>query len=162
MADGSVALGAAGGVIDGKFYVAYGNHKGAEGSVDVYDPVTNKWQTKLRLAYRRLISPSAEVLEGTVVDAAGAVLYGQLYLMGGRESTEPMEKQEVPFVFAYDPIANAWTRKADMLSGRRGATAGTAKTAPGPFRILVAGGGERDQDPDQDPTFFAKTEAFTP
>ena len=151
-----------GGVIDGKFYVAYGNHSGAEGSVDVYDPVTNRWKTKLRLAYRRLISPSNEVLEGTVVDAAGAVLYGQLYLIGGRQSTEPMEKQEVPFVFAYDPVANAWTRKADMASGRRGAVAGTAKTAPGPFRILVAAGAERDQDPEEDPTFFAKTEAFTP
>ena len=47
-----------------------------------------------------------------------------------------------------------------MLSGRRGATAGTAKTAPGQFRILVAGGGERDQDPEEDPTFFRQDRGF--
>lgn len=152
-----------GGVIDGKFYVAYGEQGDNVGSVDVYDPVTNRWKMKLRKAYENLATPPLSAVErGTVVDAAGAVLYGQLYLIGGRKSTEPMTKQEVPWVFAYDPVANAWTRKADMASSRRGAVAGTAKTAPGPFRILVAGGAERDPDPDVDPTFIAKTEAFTP
>jgi N-acetylneuraminic acid mutarotase len=152
-----------GGVIDGKFYVAYGEQSAAEGSVDVYDPATNGWKTKLRKAYENLATPPLSAVEtGTVVDAAGVVLYGQLYLIGGRKSTEPMEKQEVPWVFAYDPVANAWTRKADIGSLRRGAAAGTAKTGSGPFRILVAGGAERDQDPDVDPTFIAKTEAFTP
>ncbi len=151
-----------GGVIDGKFYVAYGEQGDNVGSVDVYDPVTNKWKTKLRKAYENLATPPPAVERGTVVDAAGAVLYGQLYLIGGRKSTEPMTKQEVPWVFAYDPVANAWTQKADMASARRGAVAGTAKTGSGPSRILVAGGGERDQDPEEDPTFFAKTEAFTP
>lgn len=151
-----------GGVIDGKFYVAYGNQGGTEGSVDVYDPVTNKWKTKLRIAYEKLVTPPSAVERGTVVDAAGAVIDGQLYLISGRKSTEPMVKQEVPWVFAYDPVANAWTRKADIQSNRRGAVAGKAKGAAGKFQIIVAGGVERDQDPEVDPTFIAKSEAFTP
>jgi N-acetylneuraminic acid mutarotase len=154
-----------GGVIGGKFYVAYGAQGSATtsgGSVDVYDPATNKWKVKLRIPYRRLVFPSAEVLEGTVVDAAGAVLNEQLYLISGRQSTERMEQQEVPWVFAYDPIANAWTRKADALSGRGGAVAAKAKGAAGPLRIMMAGGIARNPDPDEDPSFFAQTEAFTP
>ncbi|MEP7225935.1 MAG: kelch repeat-containing protein [Gemmatimonadales bacterium] len=151
-----------GGVIDGKFYVAYGRQRAAEGSVDVYDPATNRWKTKLRIAYRRLLSPSLDVLEGTVVEAAGAVLNERLYLIGGRESTEPMEKQEAPWVFAYDPAANAWTRKADTQTLRRGAVAGTAKGAAGKSQIVVAGGLEKDEDPEADPIYHAETEAFTP
>jgi N-acetylneuraminic acid mutarotase len=157
--------GGIGGVIGGKFYVAYGEQRSAAtsgGSVDVYDPATNRWTTRLRIPYRRLRSPSLDVLEGTVVDAAGALLDGELYLIGGRHATEGPGPQQSRWVFAYNPVANAWTRKADIPTTREGAVARKALGAGGKSQIVVAGGLFRDQDPEGDPTFVAETEAFIP
>jgi N-acetylneuraminic acid mutarotase len=90
----------AGGVINGKFYVAGGI--GTSGAltkqVHVYDPTTNKWTAKasLRTAFS---------------DGAGAVVSGKLYLVGGWEASRTVQ--------AYDPATNTWTTKASMPTGRR-------------------------------------------
>jgi N-acetylneuraminic acid mutarotase len=81
----------AGGVINGKFYVAGGDGMAA---LDRYNPATDTWTTLAPL-------PKA----GTAV---GAVLQGKLYavVQTGTYSTV------VRRTYAYDPATNTWTAKA--------------------------------------------------
>jgi N-acetylneuraminic acid mutarotase len=83
----------AGGVINGKFYVAGGsNNYGAqlEASLDRYDPATDTWTTLAPL-------PAA----GT---ARGAVLQGKLFVV--------VQTNTGRRAYAYDPATNKWTPKA--------------------------------------------------
>ena len=80
----------AGGVIDGKFYVAGG---GGGAALDRYDPATDTWKTLAPL-------PTA----GT---ARGAVLQGKLYVVV--ETGYPTFLRRA---YAYDPATNKWTSKA--------------------------------------------------
>lgn len=90
----------AGGVINGKFYVAggIGTNGAATKQVHMYDPATNKWTAKASL-------PTG------VIDGAGAVVSGKLYLVGGYEASRTVQ--------AYNPATNTWTTKASMPTGRR-------------------------------------------
>jgi hypothetical protein len=78
----------AGGVINGKFYVAGGGDGGA--ALDRYNPATDTWTTLAPL-------PRG----GTAV---GAVLQGKLYVVVGA----PTGRR----AYAYDPATNKWTSKA--------------------------------------------------
>jgi N-acetylneuraminic acid mutarotase len=110
----------AGGVINGKFYVAGGVHANGVTSarLDVYDPATNSWKALAPM-------PSA------VVGAAGAVIKNKLYVMGGNVGKA---------VYSYDPVTNRWTARAPMLTGRRNLAAASLITPSGNPKILAVGG----------------------
>lgn len=114
---------AAGGVLDGKFYVA-----GGLGStdLDVYDPATNTWQTLAPL-------PTGGV-------ATGAVLGGRLWVLvsvGGQ-----------PRSYVYDRATNTWKTRAPPTEGH---DAVVPVTLDGQ-RYLLAVGGEHIPNPSADDT----------
>jgi Kelch motif len=83
----------AGGVINGKFYVAGGsNNFGSqlEASLDRYDPATDTWTTLAPLP--------------TAGGAIGAVLQGKLFVV--------VQNTPARRAYAYDPATNKWTAKA--------------------------------------------------
>ena len=107
----------AGGVINGKFYVAGGGNR----NLDVYEPATNTWTTR---------APLPEVRSGT----AGAVLGGKLYVIGGRGASGSKA------VFAYDPVTNSWRTRASLNVGRSDLAAARITTLDGKSYILAVGG----------------------
>jgi N-acetylneuraminic acid mutarotase len=112
----------AGGVINGKFYVAGGwNGSRLTNKLDVYDPSTNAWSTRASLP---------EVRGG----AAGTVLQNKLYLIGG---DGPSGDQAV---LAYDPVTNTWKTRASLNAGRHGLAAASLLTRFGNPKILAVGG----------------------
>jgi hypothetical protein len=83
----------AGGVINGKFYVAGGSNiygPKVEASLDRYNPATDTWTTLAPL-------PAAGA-------ARGAVLQGKLYVV--------VETSNGRRAYAYDPATNRWAAKA--------------------------------------------------
>jgi N-acetylneuraminic acid mutarotase len=96
--------GPAGGVINGKLYVAGGidqewtDHPG--NALDVYDPATNTWTTKTPMPTNRY-------------DIAGGIMHGKLYAAGGYNGTTILNTVE-----AYDPSTNTWSAQAPMLTNR--------------------------------------------
>ena len=82
---------AAGGVIDGKFYVAGGR---GVADLDRYDPATNTWTTLAPLP-----------LAGT---ARGAAILGKLFAVVTPNEGSPVGQR----AFSYDPATNTWTPKA--------------------------------------------------
>jgi N-acetylneuraminic acid mutarotase len=88
---------AAGVVLDGKFYVAGGNHPpSAYRSFSVYDPATNEWQLLGRMPPRRRF-------------AVGAAAAGKVYVIG-IEGTDPFLGADRNTV-AYHPGTNTWRNK---------------------------------------------------
>jgi len=81
----------AGGVINGKFYVAGGDGVAA---LDRYDPVTDTWKTLAPL-------PAGG-------PAIGAVLQGKLYVAVETGAYPTIVRR----AYAYDPATNKWTSKA--------------------------------------------------
>ena len=69
------------------------------GAIDVYDPVTDKWEVK------KPMPTSRALLEANVVN-------DRIYLIGGRSGgpNSTVASNEV-----YDPISESWTTKTDML-----------------------------------------------
>lgn len=112
-----------GGVINGKLYVAggYAENETVTVTVDVYDPVTNKW------------SPRAPLPDDDLTEAAGAVLNSRLYVVGG------WGRLGLGKLYAYDPVSNTWTAKAPLLTPRLRLAAATI-TVSGSSRILALGG----------------------
>ncbi|OGP66167.1 MAG: hypothetical protein A2169_14035, partial [Deltaproteobacteria bacterium RBG_13_47_9] len=95
-------------VVNGKIYVLGGAGNGP-GYIDlatneVYDPLTDAWETKVPM-------PTARGFLST------AVVNDTIYAIGGGY---PTSKNKVE---AYDPVTNTWTTKANMLSPRLGAKA---------------------------------------
>jgi len=83
----------AGGVINGKFYVAGGS---GTNTLDRYDPATDTWQTLAPL-------PVGGVARGTAMQGKLWVLVAHYYENQGKTTLT---------TFVYDPATNAWTRKA--------------------------------------------------
>jgi N-acetylneuraminic acid mutarotase len=133
----------AGGVINGKLYVAGGiNEDGSlSSSLDVYDPVTNKWTARGPLPER-------------VYLAAGAVLNNKLYVIGGNGAPDRSSKT----VYVYDPAANTWTTKAPLITDRYALAAATLTTF-GNTKILALGGIKNWGDGSTAPQ---KNEAYKP
>jgi N-acetylneuraminic acid mutarotase len=89
-------------VVDGKIYAIGGMAQGKPiSTVEVYDPVTDKWTKKTGMPTARYgVSTSA--------------VNGKIYVIGGAPS------QEVTFatVEEYNPTTDTWTTKADMPTSR--------------------------------------------
>jgi N-acetylneuraminic acid mutarotase len=110
-----------GGVISGKFYVM------ARASFAVYDPATNRWTPRTPLGLPR-------------PGAGSAVLGGKLYVVGGmRYNAAKGGSDTLDITIVYDPVTDAWTRRASLPSPRRGIAA-TKVFLNGNARIEVVGG----------------------
>lgn len=95
-------------VIAGKLYLIGGFDNGAEGKVQIYDPVGNFWSTGTPMPWSA----------GSV---ATALIDGKIYVAGGVVGTSTVNNCAV-----YDPDLDSWTSLAAMPdSGRNHATAGT-------------------------------------
>jgi N-acetylneuraminic acid mutarotase len=109
---------AAGGVIDGKFYVA-----GGVGStdLDVYDPATDTWKTRARV-------PRAG-------KAIGTALAGKLYVVVGglNDSGTAFENH----AYVYNPGTNKWSSIAAPTSGHDGLVRIVINGKP---KLLAVGG----------------------
>jgi N-acetylneuraminic acid mutarotase len=116
----------AGGVINGKFYVAGGRtrHGPNTNRLHAYDPASNRWST---------LAPMPTARSGI----AAAVLGGKLYVMGAT-NVEPGEHQNM--VEAYNPATNRWTTKAPMPGVGRGDLAAGKIIHEGVAHILAVGG----------------------
>jgi N-acetylneuraminic acid mutarotase len=81
----------AGGVLDGKFYVAGGSddHGGFTANLDVYDPATDTWRTLAPLP--------------TAGPAIGTVLGGRLFVIVSGSARH---------AYVYDRVANTWKPRA--------------------------------------------------
>jgi N-acetylneuraminic acid mutarotase len=127
--------GGAGGVINGKFYVAGGRL--ANGSdvaaLDVYDPVTNKWSTLAPM-------PTGGPVMGTVMNHKLFVI-----LRGSPGRT----------MYAYDPVTNTWTTKASPALQHH---AVVRVAVNGRNRLLAVGGS--DDTPFE--TIYHDSELYTP
>ncbi len=96
-------------VIDGKLYLFGGYGGGAEGKVQIYDPVLNTWSLGADMPWNGFSSATA-VIDGLVYVAGGVV--DNLF------TTDE--------VAAYDPVLDAWSsRLAPMVDARNHAAAGT-------------------------------------
>lgn len=98
----------AGGVIDGKLYVA-GGRPGSQDCLEVYDPQANTWS-------RRAPMPTGRS------GIAGAAVGRCFYVFGG-EGNASDPGGIFHQVEAYDPATNAWTELPPMQTGRHGITA---------------------------------------
>jgi hypothetical protein len=109
----------AGGVINGKFYVA-GGRPGTLTLLEEYDPLTNRWTTKAPMPTGRS-------------GVGAAVVNNCLYVFGG----------ETPGIFreveAYNPATDRWTRLAPMPTPRHGIMAVTIDNW-----IFIPGGGTQE------------------
>jgi N-acetylneuraminic acid mutarotase len=106
------------GAIGGKFYLAGGTKMGdPTGSLQVYDPATNKWTNKASMP-----EPRSE--------AAGAVINGKLYVAGGQGTA----------LLVYNSSTDTWTRKAAMAERHSDAGA----SAGGRFYVV---GGQNSSQP---------------
>lgn len=132
---------AAGGVINGKLYVAGGNTASGPGNGDVailqvYDPTSNTWST-------------AAPMPGGVRQLMGSgVVNGLLYVIGGRNYPNVLAYVEV-----YNPVTDTWGTKAAMPTARFGVATGVVNGA-----LYVIGG---NSNPDNQ-TPLAAVEAFSP
>ena len=114
----------AGGVIDGKLYVAGGlDVFTLIDKLDVYDPRTDSWTTRRHL-------PAA------TYQAGAAVTGKKLYVIGGNTNIGGA----VDAVQVYDPAANAWTTATPMPTARNGLAVDKIKNATGQIRLLAVGG----------------------
>lgn len=114
--------GGAGGVINGKFYLA------AQGTqLQVYDPGSNAWTMR---------APIPQARSGAI----GAVLNRRLYLVGG---SEPASEWPRPVLQVYDAGANTWAVKTPPPIGTvLGAAAGAGgKLYYVAGRVFLAPGG---------------------
>lgn len=120
-------------VIDGLIYVVGGRNNVIQedgtqlqqnlGSLEVYDPKTDSWQTR---------TPMPEGLGGT----AAAAVNGKLYVVGG-EQWAP-EKKVFASAWVYDPATDAWARVSDMPTARHGLAAAEADG-----KLVTIGGGAK-------------------
>ena len=113
-----IHLAGAGGVINGKFYVAGGN---GTNTLDRYDPATDTWQTLAPL-------PVGGFARGTVMQGKLWVVVYHFYANQGKT---------VPSAFVYNPATNAWTRKAAPKYGHSDIVAITWNGKP---YLLALGG----------------------
>jgi uncharacterized Zn-binding protein involved in type VI secretion len=88
-------VGGAGVVIGGKFYVSGGDLRPSQGTLDVYDPVTNAWKS---------LSPSVRRKE-----PVGVNLNGKFYVIGSLQVDRT--------TLAYNPVKAIWLTRAPFPQG---------------------------------------------
>jgi N-acetylneuraminic acid mutarotase len=115
--------GAAGGVINGKLYVAEGSFSGggATTALEEYDPVTDVWTSKTSSPVNRAY-------------AGAGVMSNKLYLVGGCSSADCIAGL-TNGLYAYDPSGNSWATRASMTTARTTVAVGVVGT-----KMYVAGG----------------------
>ena len=93
------------------------------GNVEVYDPITDTWQTKASMPTPR-------------ADLCASVVNGKIYLIGGKtySSTAPYYRQ-TSINEVYDPATNTWSTNASIPT----AVQGYASTVIG-NKIYIIGG----------------------
>lgn len=125
----------AGGVINGKFYVAggIGTNGALTKQVHMYDPATNRWTAKASLL-------------SAFADGAGAVVSGKLYVVGGNTASRTLQ--------AYNPATNAWATKASMPTGRHDLGA-AGYLLNGRAQVAAIAGGSS-------PAAYTANEVYTP
>lgn len=115
---------AAGGVIDGKLYLAAGRVvRENSGRLDRYDPQADRWET---------LAPMPRGAGGVAAGVAG----GKLYVFGGEILVQPTGV--IANCWSYDPARDAWNAEPDMPTPRHG-LAGVGLEG----RIYAVAGGER-------------------
>ncbi len=77
-------------------------------TVEEYDPATNEWTPKTGMRIARA------GLSSSAVDGTSSAVDGIIYAIGGEVQMWWSRKH----VEAYDPVADSWVRKADMLTAR--------------------------------------------
>jgi hypothetical protein len=101
-------------VVDGKIYAIGGatvNGAPTLATVEVYDPVTDTWDTT------KTDMPTARY------NMASAVVDGKIYIVGGDTIWQAGRAEGNNMVEVYDPVNDTWdTQKADMPTGRAGAS----------------------------------------
>ena len=112
--------GAASGVLNGQFLVA----NGANGSNDTesYNPITNQWTALAP-------SPAASVY------AAGAVMNGQFYMVGGCSPVSDCRVSVSGVMEIYNPTTNTWSYGPSMPTARYDAASAVING-----KLYVAGG----------------------
>jgi hypothetical protein len=112
--------GAASGVLNGQFLVA----NGANGSNDneSYNPITNQWTALAP-------SPAASVY------AAGAVMNGQFYMVGGCSPVSDCRVSVSGVMEIYNPTSNTWSYGPPMPTARYDAASAVING-----KLYVAGG----------------------
>src|SRR4249920_597496 len=105
------------------FFTAFGPAR-VLGSNDVYDPATNKWETRAPMSVPRN-------------HAFSAAVNGKIYVIGGRTGHAfILSATNTDVVEEYDPVSNTWNvPKERMPTARSGGASGTDGR-----RIYVAGG----------------------
>jgi predicted secreted protein with PEFG-CTERM motif len=103
--------------VDGKLYAIGGFNEFTRAENEVYDPVTDSWETKSQMPTPR------EHLASSVLD-------DQLYVIGGRAEQSNTNSNEM-----YDPTTNTWKTLEPLPTARSGLTASTLSGA-----IFVFGG----------------------
>ncbi len=100
-------------VVDGRIYVIGGLDttpgSGPSGTVQVYDPTTDRWSMKADM-------PTARGFFDT------AVVNGKIYAIGG-SAIMNLHDEALAVVEEYDPGTDKWRRRADMQTGRADLTA---------------------------------------
>ena len=105
---------------EGFVYVFCGLHSSSYGSVERFNPLSNKWTTVANLP-------------GRLAAVVGAILHNKLYILGGYDwhSAEYSDK-----FFCYDEVAVAWLQHPEYLRQGRSSHAAIAYRG----KIWVAGG----------------------
>lgn len=96
-------------VVDGKIYIIGGSIRNkklgkreATGIIEVYDPVTNRWEKRASMPTER------EWAKAEVVD-------GKVYVLGGEVSfAGPLGARLVNAIEAYNPKTNTWRKRPDI------------------------------------------------
>ncbi len=106
------------------FFTAFGPAK-VLGTNDVYDPATNKWESRNPMSVPRN-------------HAFGGVVNGKIYVIGGRTGHGfILSATNTDVVEEYDPASNAWSMpKERMPTARSGGASGTDG------RLIYVAGGE--------------------
>ena len=106
-------------IIGGRIYVGHGNSVFGDDNFNyVYDPATNTWHSAASAPIGR-----AETTGVCAVDEDGQ---GKAYVIGGRDfNANGGFGGVLDHVIAYNPVADAWERKAPMPTERAGLGAAT-------------------------------------
>ncbi len=128
-------------VVDGRWYVIGGFDDGAEGRVQIYDPVTNQWTLGADMPWN-----------GGSVNSA--LIGGKIYVCGGvKDDLFTTDECAV-----YDPVADTWTMLAPMIDGRNHAASATDGN-----RLWVFGGrGPGSGDTNMVANGFADVQVYDP
>ena len=102
-------------VVNGKIYAIGGtNRNGFLSTIEEYDPATDKWAIKADMPTARS-GFSTSTVGGKIYAVGGLAMIGKPDEDGrGANTAYPLAVEE------YDPIANTWTKRADMPTARGG------------------------------------------